>query len=441
MTLSGKKVTKKTLLFAIFVLAAAVSSIVFISRELQDRENQQFSVISQALAEPQSLTFLSINGNQIINEKGDTIKLRGFHYDCFYVIRKDLYDSIKLNNKDPEQFNIELMEYYFTEKDINEIKATGANVVRIAFRLWEIEKTPYSYSKRALEHLDKTIARWGENGIYVILDLHAAGQNSIDHNKEYGNIIWDDKDFQDRVIALWGLIASRYKNNKYVAGYDIINEPQAPNINALNSFYKKTIEKIRGTDKKHILFIELNLYNAGEILFGGEYNDDNTAFSLHFYIPIEFTYQGMESRQIGYQYPGEYGDVYWDKNQINGYFEKIIKKTKNRPLFVGEFNASVWNGGEYAFQWIRDVIDVFNSKGIHYTFFQYKTFMPKTFGYYSPSEEAFEKIKILQHAVGYKGKVFNEFTEEEKNLLLTGNFESPPGLRNILIQGLRTTPQ
>lgn len=432
--------TKKTLLFATVVLAAAVSS-VCIFRELQSWGTQQSSVISQPREKPQSLAFLSVNKNKIVDEQGTEIKLRGLHYDCFYVVRKDLYDSIKSNNNDPEQFNIRLIEYYFTEKDINEVKATGANVVRIGFRLWEIEKTPYAYSERALEHLDKTIARWGENGIYVILDLHAAGQNSIDHNKEYGNIIWDDKDFQDRVIALWGLIASRYKNNKYVAGYDIINEPQSPSINALNSFYKKTIEEIRETDKNHILFIELNLFNAKEILFGGEYNDDNIAFSVHFYIPIEFTYQGTDGLPVGYHYPGEYGGVYWDKNQINGYFEKIIEKTKNRPLFVGEFSASVWNGGEYALQWIRDVIDVFNSKGIHYTFFQYKTVMPKTFGYYSPGEETFEKINILQRAVKYNGKVFSEFTEEEKNLFLTENFESPPGLRNILIQGFQTTPQ
>lgn len=441
MTLFGEKMTKKTLLFAIFVLAVAVSSIVCVSRELQDRGNQQFSVISQSLAEPQSLTFLSVNKNKIVDERGTEIKLRGFHYDCFYVVRKDLYDSIKSNNNDPEQFNIKLMEYYFTEKDINEVKTTGANVVRIGFRLWEIEKTPYAYSERALEHLDKTIARWGENGIYVILDLHAAGQNSMDHNKEYGNIIWNDKDFQGRVIALWGLIASRYKNNKYVAGYDIINEPQAPNINALNSFYKKTIEKIRETDKKHILFIELNLYNTMEILFGGEYNDDNIAFSVHFYEPHKFTNQGMRDKTTGYVYPDEYNGVYWDKNHINAYFDNVLARINGKPLFVGEFSANVWNGGEYALQWTRDVIDILNNKGIHYTFFQYKFLMSKNLGLYLPGEETFEKIRILQHAVKYNGKVFNDLTEEEKNLFLTENFQSSPGLRNILIQSFRTTPQ
>jgi hypothetical protein len=42
-----------------------------------------------------SLPFLSIKNGNIINSKGYEIYLRGFHFNCFYVIGKKLYNNIK----------------------------------------------------------------------------------------------------------------------------------------------------------------------------------------------------------------------------------------------------------------------------------------------------------------------------------------------------------
>ena len=217
------------------------------------------------------LTFLSVKRNKIINEKGSEVNLRGIHYDAFYVISKRVYFASGQNGEDIDRYNTELSKYWFTDGDIKIIKDIGANAVRIGFRLWQIEKEPYEYSEESLRHLDDTIAKFGENGIYVILDLHAAGQNALPHNNEYGNILWDDEGLQNRVAALWGVIAGRYKDKPYVAGYDIINEPKAPAKKALHGFYQKVIDKIREKDKKHILFIEWNLSKPKDILFGGEY--------------------------------------------------------------------------------------------------------------------------------------------------------------------------
>ena len=411
--------------------------VAFVSTGLaQTISTHEHFIDSHQQAELQPLSFLSVKGNKIINEKREEIMLRGFQFDCFYMFNKRKYKAIKLSGEDPDKYNIELSNYYCTNNDIKNIKNMGANVVRIAFRLWHIEKEPYSYNEKSLKHLDNIIDRFGENGIYVILDLHSAGQNSFYHNQLYGNILWDDKDFQDRVIALWGLIANRYKDNPSIAGYDIINEPQAPTKKALHSFYQKSIKKIRETDKKHILFIEWNHHDLENILFGGEYDDPNIAMSLHFYKPNKFTNQGRRGRPIGYKYPAKYKGIYWDKNQIDKYFTEVLRtKIKDKPLFVGEFSATVLAGGEYALQWIKDVIDVMNSKGVHYTYFQYKCVNREQFSYYWAHKEVSEKIMMLMKNIVRNRLKFSDLTEGKKKLILTKNFESSKKLKQVLKEG------
>ena len=381
------------------------------------------------------LTYLSVRGNKILNQNGKEIKLRGVHYDCFYVLPKKVNDAIKRFGEDPDEWNVKLSKYFFTENDIAQLKNLCVNVVRLEFRLWEIEKKPYSYSRTSLAHLDETIAKLGKNGIYVILDLHAAGQNRLKHNREYGNVLWDDEDFHNRVIWLWGILADRYKDNPYVAGYDVINEPQAPTKKALHSFYQRVIERIRKVDKKHTLFIEWNLYDKRNILFGGEYNDPNIALSIHFYKPSKFAMQGIGGRPIGQKYPGSYDGLYWDKRRIDMYFQRVLTSynPKGRPLFVGEFAASPWAGDD-GMQWIRDVIEVFNSKGIHYTFFNYKVPSRSSWGYYLPTPSVNKRIKKWMQ--GFRKRDFSsKLKEEQKRLLLTENFEAPEKLGEILKQG------
>ena len=385
------------------------------------------------------LTYLSVRDSKIINQKGKEIRLRGVHYDCFYVLPKKINDALKRFGENPDKWNIELSKYFFTDNDIAQLKNLGINVVRLELRLWEIEKKPYIYSQTALAHLDDTIARLGQNGIYVIIDLHAAGQNSLNHNKEYGNKLWQDKDLQNRVISLWGVIANRYSNYPCVAGYDIINEPQAPAKKALHSFYQECINEIRKNDKKHMLFIEVNLGENMKILFGGEYDDPNIVLSFHFYKPHEFTSQGKRGKPDGLKYPAQYGDVYWDKTQIDKFFAQVLamKRSRKRPFFVGEFSANLSTGGQYALKWTKDVIDVMNSKGIHYTYFCYKFSMSGSLGYYTPRKGVCRKLNVLMKKIMEKGIRFKDLLDEEKKYFLTENFESSRQLKQILENGFK----
>ena len=391
---------------------------------------------NQVSAKNSPLSFLQVSGAKILNQSKREIRLRGFHYECFYLLDKRIYDATKSSGLQSDGCFIEFSKYFCTAKDLNEIKAMGANVIRIGLRLWHLEKAPFTYNQAALQHLDNTIMRIAKQGLYVILDLHAAGQNNLNHNKEYGHILWNQTELQNRVVALWGVISERYQNNPAIAGYDLINEPMAPTKQALHNFYQRCITEIRKHDRKHLLIIGKNLGKPEDINFGGEYDDSNIVLSVHFYKPGQFTGQGKKGFRLGRPYPGRYHGIYWDAGQIEKYFNSILSGLKiERPLFVGEFAANAWGGHGDALRWIEDVMAVFNRKGIHYTYFSYKFPMRGTRAFLIPREEIkkdfFKLFRRMRRGILACDKV----KTEKKQLFLSSNFESYPGLKQLLTKG------
>ena len=100
--------------------------------------------------------------------------------------------------------------------------------------------------------------------IYTILDLHAlpGGQNQDWHcdNPTGHAAFWDHLHFQDRAVHLWEHIATRYRGNPWVAGYNPMNEPADSEWTRLLSFYDRIVPAIRKIDPEHILFMEGNTY-------------------------------------------------------------------------------------------------------------------------------------------------------------------------------------
>ena len=271
----------------------------------------------------------------------------------------------------------------------------------------------------------------------ILLSILAVMLESVESiNKEYGHILWNQIELQNRVVALWGVISKRYQNNPAVAGYDLINEPMAPTKQALHSFYQKCITEIRKHDQKHLLIIQKNLGKNEDINFGGEYDDSNIVLSVHFYKPGQFTRQGKKGSRLGYRYPGSYQGIYWDAGQIEKYFTSILSGLKiKRPLYVGEFAANAWGGREDALRWITDVMAVFNRKGIHYTYFSYKFPLRGTRAFLIPREEIVKDIFKVYRRIRNRKLACEKVTTEKKQLFLSSNFETYPGLKQVLTQG------
>ncbi|HEY9197650.1 MAG TPA: cellulase family glycosylhydrolase, partial [Mucilaginibacter sp.] len=302
--------------------------------------------------------FLKADGKKIVDEKGKNILLRGMGLGGWM-----LQEGYMLHvNKDSRQYRIrqrleELMgpaetkEFYDTwlanntcKIDIDSMRRWGFNSVRLPmhYNLYTlpVEKEPVAgkntWLDKGFKMTDDLLAWCKANHMYLILDLHAApgGQgndlNISDRNTDNPSL-WDSEANKQKMIALWRKLADRYKNEPWIAGYDIINEPNwgfedpENDKNGLKEKLNAPLRKlmvditaaIREVDKKHIIIIEGNGW-------GNNYNgilpawDKNMVLSFH---------------------------KYWNFNDQKS-VEHIIKTRDqyNIPVWLGETgeNSNVW---------------------------------------------------------------------------------------------------
>jgi aryl-phospho-beta-D-glucosidase BglC (GH1 family) len=178
-------------------------------------------------------------------------------------------------------------ENYITRKDIHLLSQAGFNSIRIPihYKFFETDNA------EGFTLLDRAIQWSHEEGLYVVIDLHAApgGQTgaNIDDSGGYP-WLYDSPLEQAHLIAIWQRIARHYKDNPTVLGYDLLNEPipHFPSLAQLNQklepLYKKLATAIRQVDNHHIFFLGGAQWDGNFTVFGPPF-DNNTAYTFHKY--------------------------------------------------------------------------------------------------------------------------------------------------------------
>ncbi|MCX5681566.1 MAG: glycoside hydrolase family 5 protein [Candidatus Omnitrophica bacterium] len=261
---------------------------------------------------------------------------------------------------------------FIQESDFQNIAKLGFNCIRLPFHHGLVETKPYQYSEEGLRYLDQALQWAKKYKLYVILDLHAAVgcQNHDWHSDSLGKAeLWQNKTFQDRTFALWEFLADRYKDHATVAGYDLLNEAVIDNTTKLNDFYQELIRRIRLVDKNHIFFVEGNKW-ATDIECLDHFKDDNFALSIHFYSPLEFTFNFVPLLS----YPLRCRKPVWDKAMLGRMVDSYGKIAKRRqlPIFVGEFGVNDRDNRFGEGEWLSDALEAFKQHGFHWTYWTYK---------------------------------------------------------------------
>lgn len=329
--------------------------------------------------------WLKVSSDQIINEKGDTVYLRGFglggmlHMENFidgYPANEETMREGLLEVLGGEKYNLffnNFFESYFTEPDAEYIHSLGLNLLRIPinYHLFEDDLNPGVIKEGAFKHLDRVIELCAKHQIYTIIDLHAfpGFQNQHWHsdNPTHKALFWKHKDFQDRALHLWEVIAEHYKDQPWVAGYDLMNEPADPTGKKVFPYYKRLRDAIRKIDPKHILFLEGNTYATDFDMFKEVW--DNVVYTNHDYAVPGFIYGG--------DYPGYTGERYFNSDTLEHDFLKRSEFmfTHNVPLWVGEFGP-VYTGNpvkdEMRYQVLKDQLAYYRKYKVSWCIWLYK---------------------------------------------------------------------
>src|SRR5713101_3302645 len=205
-----------------------------------------------------------------------------------------------------EAFWQKYRENYVTREDIALLHRAGFNAIRVPLHYGLFE----SDDAEGFKLLDSLIGWSRAENLYVLLDLHAApgGQTgtNIDDSAGYPWLYQSPQE-QEHLMAIWRRLATHYRDESAVLGYDLLNEPiphfpkLAPLNSSLEPLYKELTGEIRTVDAHHILFLGGAQWDSNFSVFGKPF-DANVAYTFHKYwtAPDESVIrQYLDFREIG----------------------------------------------------------------------------------------------------------------------------------------------
>jgi len=230
------------------------------------------------------------------------------------------------------EWGVTLKEEYFKI-----IKDAGFDSVRIPCR-WSnhaLKEKPYTIDPNFFNRVDWAIENALKNNLYVMLNVHHYLEMNSDPN---GN--------RERFLGLWQQIAEHYKSYSDSVLFELLNEPgKALTAERWNDLLRKALAIVRISNPHRTVVIEPagsgSIYSLQRLDISEE--DQNIIFSIHYYMPMEFTHQGAE-------WAGERSKAWmgttWTATEAekkavvdNFNIAAAWAKENNRPINLGEFGA------------------------------------------------------------------------------------------------------
>ena len=251
--------------------------------------------------------FVTTHGKQFLTPDGKPLILRGMNLGNWlvpegYMFKFKTANSPRLietvinqlvGEDEARRFWKTYRDNYITGEDIHLLKKLGFNSVRIPFnyRLFVSADDPSKLEGDGYQLLDRVVKWCKQEGLYVILDMHAApgGQTGDNIDDSFGYpFLFESNDSQELTVKIWQKIATQFQNEPTVLGYDLLNEPIATHFDAnyfnpkLEPLYRKIVSGIRMVDKNHIVFLGGAQWDGNFKVFGPPF-DDKLAYTFHKY--------------------------------------------------------------------------------------------------------------------------------------------------------------
>ena len=269
------------------------------------------------------------------------------------------------------------------EDDFATLGKWGANIVRYQIAKdwkkvngWESNDDYDVYIDHALDILAERVLPWAEKyGQKVVVDLHATPGA---RNEKEENRMFFEKRYANHFLKTWRKIATRFKGDKRIYGYDLVNEPHqtGPAPYSYLHIQWAAAKVIRSVDPDVTIIVAAKGYgHPGGFKSLSPFRMDNIIYQSHCYAPMGFTHQHLRDgeRVKVDRYPNP--EKGWDKELIKKELAPVLEFSKkhNAKIYIGEFSAIAWAPG--ADQYLRDCIEIFDEYGwdwCYHAFREYK---------------------------------------------------------------------
>ena len=275
-----------------------------------------------------------------------------------------------------------------TAKNIPAARATGANLGRYWISVshpagsadyYFCNNSGTAMGTTPLETLDSAIRIAEKKEMYLIITLQVfPDQADCDLWGESAEAIAR----RNGIKAIWQQIATRYKDKKIVAAYDLINEPRL-NFNYAEyiRWQSEIIEAIREIDPNHVIALECLRNNMYGMILPLPY--DNIIYSPHSYSPLSITHQGINTYTgvITDDVRKPYPDSGTDINSLSSALKDVrtFSQRFHAPVWVGELSCVNWapknaQGEWTSTRWIDDDISLLEAEGWSWTYHAWREF-------------------------------------------------------------------
>ena len=266
-----------------------------------------------------------------------------------------------------------------TEDDFRTLHDWGATLLRFQMTHCPSEAVTNVPAWRAwldgrLDHLEHVILPMaGKYGLLVVVDLHNAPGGRDGHDWR----LFDDDVFFNALLDAWRDIATRFKGDRRIYGYDFANEPFQTRRHKRDYWQVQNAcaEAVRAIDPDATLIVESNHMDAPYTFsYLSPLAMDNVVYQVHMYDPGTYTHQGVgPGDPLGQTYPGvlDSGEVLnkeWLRRKLAPVRE--FQRKHQCRIYVGEFSAIAWAHG--AGDYIRDCIDIFEEYGWDWTYHAFR---------------------------------------------------------------------
>ncbi len=291
--------------------------------------------------------FVHTQGAKIVDGHGKPLHLRGINLGNWLLTEGYMwrFDGGPQSEREIEELVSEMLgperaqafwqqyrDTYISQQDIHAIKEAGFNSVRIPIH-WKLFTSPDAEGFRLL---DRVIGWCRQEGLLVVIDLHAAPGGQTGTNIDDSNgwpWLYSDASAQQQTVELWKRIAHRYRDDTAVAGYDLLNEPiphfpQMRQFDAkLDPLYKRFTAAIRTEDPNHAVILGGAKWDTDFTVFAPPF-DNNTIFQFHTYWapPVQATIQKYVDFRTANDRPIWLGESGENKDEWIGEFAALLEK-------------------------------------------------------------------------------------------------------------------
>jgi aryl-phospho-beta-D-glucosidase BglC (GH1 family) len=308
--------------------------------------------------------FIYTEGSHIIGPDGQEFLIRGTNLGNWLVPEGYMFGFSKTNCPrlidealkeliGPDmaaRFWQKFQDGYISEQDIQYIKSLGMNTIRVPFHYKLFTDQDYLGGRgpnRGYLLMDRLITWCRRQKLYVILDMHCApgGQTGDNIDDGYGYpYLFDQDSSQELTIQIWRDIASHYRSEPMILGYDLLNEPIAHYFDTahfnpkLEPLYRRIVHAIREVDTNHLVILGGSQWDSNFGIFGPPF-DHKAVYTFH-------KYWTATTQEV-----------------IQSYLD--FRSRYQVPIYCGET-------GENKDEWIKSFSDLLNQNHIGWTFWPYK---------------------------------------------------------------------